>query len=58
MADYCDILQDALEDEGYQRLYEEMGPQWSGRLRKTSLGLYCRISPEWGSHARFRFPGD
>ncbi|HWA95098.1 MAG TPA: hypothetical protein VG844_10905 [Terracidiphilus sp.] len=28
MADYYDILQDALEDEGYQRLYEEMGPQW------------------------------
>jgi hypothetical protein len=28
MADYYDILQDALEDEGYQQMFEEVGPQW------------------------------
>lgn len=28
MSDYGDLLQDALEEEGYQQLYEEMGPRW------------------------------
>jgi len=28
MGDYNDILQDALEDEGYQQMFEEVGPQW------------------------------
>lgn len=28
MADYNDIIQDALEAEGYQQMFEEVGPQW------------------------------
>jgi hypothetical protein len=28
MSDYGDLLQDALEEEGYQQLYEEVGPRW------------------------------
>lgn len=34
MADYYDILQDALEDEGYHQLYEEVGPQWLAEHEK------------------------
>jgi hypothetical protein len=29
MADYGDILDDALEEEGYQRFFEEIEPQWA-----------------------------
>jgi hypothetical protein len=37
MANYNDILQDALEDEGYQRLLEEIGPEWSRELAQTPI---------------------
>jgi hypothetical protein len=37
VADYSDIQQDALEDEGYQRLFEEIGPEWA---REHSKEMY------------------
>lgn len=37
MADYNDILQDALEQEGYERLFEEIGPEW---VREHSQEVY------------------
>lgn len=37
MADYNDILQDAIEDEGYQSQLEEIGPEWA---REHSQEVY------------------
>jgi len=37
MADYNDILQDALEQEGYERFFEEIGPEW---VREHSQEVY------------------